>query len=138
MLRRKNQLQGDAGKSQVNRMTLERARLMQARTLALRRNDKADAGMLDVQLAKLAVESSHPKPEHTEDACAFLAKVNERNCKANQEATRRAELQEAERKRRERRGTPTVEPSRCHECLIRGTDTFSPSSCGQNCVGLPD
>jgi hypothetical protein len=39
--------------------------------------------------------------------------VNERNRKANHEAIRRAELQEAERKRRERRlGTPTtVDPS---------------------------
>ena len=111
MLRRKSQLQGDAGKSQANRVTLERARLMQARQLALRRNDKAEAVMLDAQLAELAVESSPPKPEPTEDASALLAKVNERNRKANQEAIRRAELQEAERKRRERRGTPTVDSS---------------------------
>ena len=113
MLRRKSQLQGDAGKSQANRVTLERARLTQARTLALRRNDKTEVAMLDAQLAELAVESSPAKPEPTEDASALLAKVNERNRKANQEAIRRAELQEAERKRRERRlGTPTgVDPS---------------------------
>jgi len=113
MLRRKTQLQGDAGKSQANRVTLERARLMQARTLALRRNDKAEAAMLDAQLAELAVESAPAIPEPTEDASALLAKVNERNRRANQEAIRRAELQEAERKRRERRlGTPTaLDPS---------------------------
>lgn len=109
MLRRKTQLQGDAGKSQANRVTLERARLMQARTLALRRNDKAEAAMLETQLAELAVESAPAIPEPTEDASALLAKVNERNRRANQEAIRRAELQEAERKRRERRlGTPTA------------------------------
>jgi RNA polymerase-associated protein RTF1 len=109
MLRRKSQLQGEAGKSQANRVTLEKARLIQARMLALRRNDKTEVAMLDAQLAELAVESSPTKPEPTEDASALLAKVNERNRRANQEAIRRAELQEAERKRRERRlGTPTI------------------------------
>lgn len=67
--------------------------------------------MLDAQLAELAVESSPAKPEPTEESSALLAKVNERNRKANLEAIRRAELQDAERKRRERRGTPTVDPS---------------------------
>lgn len=109
MLRRKSQLQGEAGKSQANRVTLEKARLLQARMLALRRNDKTEVAMLDAQLAELAVESSPTKPEPTEDTSALLAKVNERNRRANQEAIRRAELQEAERKRRERRlGTPTI------------------------------
>ena len=110
MLQRKSQLQGDAGKSQANRMTLERARLQQERMLASRRNDKQEVAKLDAQLAELAVENA---PEPTEDTSALLAKVNERNRKANQEAIRRAELQEAERKRRERRlGTPTaLDPS---------------------------
>jgi RNA polymerase-associated protein RTF1 len=62
--------------------------------------------MLDAQLV---VESPPAMSEPTEDATALVAKVNERNRKGNQEAIRRAELQEAERKRRERRlGTPTV------------------------------
>ncbi len=113
MLRRKSQLQGDTVKPQANRVTLERARLMQARMLALRRNDKAEAATLDAQLAELAVESPPVQSEPTEDSAALLAKVNERNRKANHEAIRRAELQEAERKRRERRlGTPTaLDPS---------------------------
>jgi len=107
VLRRKSQLQGDTGKPQTN-WTLERARLTQARTLALRRNDKAEVAMLDAQLAELSVENPLVQPEPSEDASALLAKVNERNRKANQEAVRRAELQDAERKRRERRlGTPT-------------------------------
>jgi RNA polymerase-associated protein RTF1 len=106
MLRMKSQLQGETGKPQANRVTLERARLEQARKLALRRNDKEEVRMLDDQLAELAVESPPAKSEPIEDV---LAKVNERNRKATQDAIRRAELQEAERKRRERRlGTPTV------------------------------
>jgi RNA polymerase-associated protein RTF1 len=106
MLRMRGQLQGETGKPQTNRVTLERARLEQARKLALRRNDKEEVRMLDNQLAELAVESPPSKSEPANDV---LAKVNERNRKANQEAIRRAELQEAERKRRERRlGTPTV------------------------------
>jgi len=113
MLRRKSQLQGDAVKPQANRVSLERARLMQERNLALRRNDKEDAAKLDIQLAELAVESPPVHSDPPESSSALLAKVNERNRKANHEAIRRAELQEAERKRRERRfGTPTiVDPS---------------------------
>jgi len=110
MLRAKSQLQGDSGKPQAaNWATLERARLTQLRTLAMRRNDKAEVTVLDAQLAELP-----PAPiESTGDASALLAKVNERNRKANLDAIRRAELQEAERKRRERRlGTPTaLDPS---------------------------
>ena len=112
MLRRKSQLQGDAVKPQANRVSLERARLTQERKIALRRNDKEEVAKLDIQLAELAVESP-PIPSEPESSSALLAKVNERNRKANHEAIRRAELQEAERKRRERRlGTPNiVDPS---------------------------
>ncbi len=142
MLRRKSQLKGEAGKSQANRVTLERARLMQARMLAVRRNDKQEVAMLDAQLAELAVESPPAKPEPTEDTSALLAKVNERNRKANQEAIRRAELQESERKRRELSAllpslTPVGVYSRHHGCLIRGTDNLSPFSCGQTHVNRP-
>jgi RNA polymerase-associated protein RTF1 len=135
MLRRKSQLQGDAGKSQANRVTLERARLVQARTLALRRKDNAEAVMLDAQLAELEVESSPAKPEPTEDTSALLAKVNERNRKANQEAIRRAELQEAERKRRERRGTPVLDSNgrlRTVPRMFGSRYGYSPFPCGQN------
>lgn len=113
MLRRKSQLQGDAVKPQANRVSLERAKLTQERNLALRRNDKEEVAKLDIQLAELAVESPPVQSEPPESSSALLAKVNERNRKANHEAIRRAELQEAERKRRERRlGTPTiVDPS---------------------------
>ena len=109
MLKRKSQLQGEAGKPQANWAALERARLMQARTLALRRNDRAEVAILDGQLAEFAIETPAVQPEPSEGVSVLLARVNERNRKANLEAVRRAELQEAERKRRERRlGTPTV------------------------------
>jgi len=113
MLRRKSQLQGDVVKPQASRVSLERAKLTQERNLALRRNDKEEVARLDIQLAELAVESPPVQLEPAESSSALLAKVNERNRKANHEAIRRAELQEAERKRRERRlGTPTiVDPS---------------------------
>ncbi|KAH9052380.1 plus-3-domain-containing protein [Lactarius vividus] len=123
MLRAKSQLQGESGKPQAaNWAKLERARLTQLRTLAVRRNDKAEVTVLDAQLADLAVESP-PAPTDSTDASALLAKVNERNRKANLEAIRRAELQEAERKRRERRlGTPTaLDPSARLRTVPRST-----------------
>ncbi|KAF8477775.1 plus-3-domain-containing protein [Russula ochroleuca] len=125
MLRLKSQLQGDTGKPQANRVTLERARLEQARKLALRRNDREEVAMLDAKLTELAVESPPVRSGPTEDV---LAKVNERNRKANQEAIRRAELQDAERKRRERRlGTPTVlDPS----ARLRTVPRMFASRCG--------
>lgn len=138
MLRLKSQLQGDTGKPQANRVTLERARLEQARKLALRRNDKVEVAMLDSKLAELAVESPPARSGPTEDV---LAKVNERNRKANQDAIRRAELQEAERKRRERRlGTPTVlDPSARLRTVPRMFASrygliFPPFSCGKTHV----
>ena len=145
MLRRKSQLQGDAGKSQANRVTLEKARLVQARTLALRRNDKEEAAMFDAQLAELAVESSPAKPEPTEDASALLAKVNERNRKANQggeSAARNYKRPSVSARERRLPALPSWTPmgvyARYHGCLIRGTDTLSPFSCGRNHVDRPD
>lgn len=79
--------------------TLERSRLTQARTLAMRRHDYDEVKDIDTQLA--AAESI-PVPARVE-AVDVLAKVNERNRKANQEAVRRAEMAESERKRRERK-----------------------------------
>jgi len=134
MFRMKSQLQGETGKPQANRVTLERARLEQARKLALRRNDKKEVRMFDDQLAELAVESPPVKSEPIEDV---LAKVNERNRKANQEAIRRAEVQEAERKRRERRlGTPTIlDPSARLRTVPR---MFASRSTTPNPGGSPD
>ena len=90
---------------------LERSRLMQVRTLALRRQDYAEVAEIDVKLEEANKTSSPPVKQH--DGVDLLAKVNERNRKANVEAVRRAELAETERKRRDRKlatrngGTPT-------------------------------
>ena len=99
---------------------MEKSRLIQARTLALRRNDRAEVENIDVQLRELAgraaVHNGQTGPEDEPDD--ILAKVNERNRKANMEAVRKAELLEAERKRKERKlarsgaGTPVpADPS---------------------------
>lgn len=107
ILARKNNLQ--AGKPSAQFATMERSRLNQARTLALRRQDYTEVEVIDQQLSELPAVATRE-----EDISDMLAKVNERNRKANLEAVRKAELQEAERKRRERKvqaaravGTPT-------------------------------
>jgi RNA polymerase-associated protein RTF1 len=122
MLARKSQLQ--AHKPSAASFTLEKARLNQARTLAIRRQDDAELAELDAKLAELAaVAASQVKPMYgamgmrgdgSGGGTDVLAKVNERNRKANIEAVRQAELRDAEKKRRERRlassraGTPGV------------------------------
>ncbi|KAH9474656.1 RNA polymerase-associated protein [Psilocybe cubensis] len=98
MLQRKAQLQGNknAGLS-----TLERSTLLQKRTLAERRHDYAEVAEIEAQLAQHAANT--PEPVRNDNTADLLAKVNERNRKANMESVRKAELQEAERKRRERK-----------------------------------
>ncbi|OCH94623.1 plus-3-domain-containing protein [Obba rivulosa] len=91
---------GTQNKQTATWMTMERSRLMQARTLAQRRQDYAEVAQIDAQITEL--QSSTPAREREEKA-DMLAKVNERNRKANMEAVRRAEMLEAERKRRERK-----------------------------------
>jgi RNA polymerase-associated protein RTF1 len=107
ILARKNNLQ--AGKPSAQFATMERSPLNQARTLALRRQDYTEVEVIDQQLSELPAVTTRE-----EDISDMLAKVNERNRKANLEAVRKAELQETERKRRERKaqaaraaGTPT-------------------------------
>lgn len=80
---------------------MERSRLMQARTLALRRQDYVEVDDIDAKLKELPVQST--REEEEESLADKLAKVNERNRKANLEAVRKAELLEVERKRRERK-----------------------------------
>lgn len=97
MLARKNLLQ--QGKHSAQSATIERSRLIQARTLASRRQDYEELAEIDKKMAELpAIAASRE-----EDISDKLAKVNERNRKANLEAVRLAEIQEAERKRRERK-----------------------------------
>lgn len=97
MLHRKSQLQGNKS---VGLTTLQRSTLHQKRTLAERRQDYAEVAEIEAQLAQHAANAPEPARNETAD---LLARVNERNRKANMESVRKAELQEAERKRRERK-----------------------------------
>ncbi|TFK52972.1 plus-3-domain-containing protein [Heliocybe sulcata] len=100
MLARKNQL--NANRPSAAALTMERSRLTQARTLALRRQDYNEVTEIDAQLKALAVTpDARQRDEGTQND--ILAKVNERNRKANMDAVRKAEIAEAERKRRERK-----------------------------------
>ena len=111
MLAKKNDIQ--AGTHTPQYYTMQRSRLTQARTLALRRQDFTELATIDAQLAELPVAAVAVREEDSSD---MLAKVNERNRKANLDAVRKAEIQEAERKRRERklqaasRGSSTPTP----------------------------
>lgn len=81
--------------------TLEKSRLNQARALALRRHDFTEVAELDRQLAATFGEVvSTADPTKEDDV---LAKLSEKNRKANLDAVRKAELLEAERRRRERK-----------------------------------
>lgn len=111
LLARKNMM-GSLSKTQQTStsITMERSRLVSQRTLATRRQDWAEVKLIDEKLTELAATA--PVRVSNETRQDILAKVNERNRKANLEAVRKAETAEAERKRRERKllaaggGTP--------------------------------
>lgn len=98
MLQRKSLIQPTKPTSTT--ITMERSRLLQARTLAERRQEYAEVERIDEELAKLPSVSNEDREPSASD---ILAQVNERNRKANLESIRRAELAESERKRRERK-----------------------------------
>ncbi|GBE89807.1 RNA polymerase-associated protein [Sparassis crispa] len=106
MLARKSQLNAaNTNKSRFSgvSMTIERSRLMQERTLAFRRQDYDQVSIIDMKLAELDASAPHRPESHSQHIDDVLTRVNERNRKANMEAVRKAEQQEAERKRRERK-----------------------------------
>jgi len=115
MLARKSQLHGAVNRD-TGLSTLERSRLIQERTLALRRQDHAEVVEIDVKLEQANRSSI---PVKADSGSNLLAKVNERNRKANVDAVRRAEFAEAEKKKRERKlaamnggtATPPIDPS---------------------------
>ncbi|KAH9903486.1 plus-3-domain-containing protein [Cubamyces lactineus] len=111
MLARKQAIQ--ASKQSPAALAMERSRLHQARTLALRRQDYAEVSEIDGRLAQLAALAPQREAQREPSSSDMLAKLNERNRKANQEAVRKAERAELERKRRERTlragtATPTL------------------------------
>src|ERR1700710_1349223 len=113
MLARKSQLSNLQSGAAI---TLQRSRLIQAKTLAQRRQDYVEVAEIEAKLAELPAVATPARIEGEESLSDKLTKVNERNRKANLEAVRRAELMESERKRRERKmnasGTATpADPS---------------------------
>ncbi|KAF9648313.1 hypothetical protein BDM02DRAFT_3115644 [Thelephora ganbajun] len=98
MLARKQMM---SSKQSAVSVRMEKSRLTQARTLALRRQELAEVRLIDAQLAEL--NAANPEAEREDTAADIMAKVNERNRKANLEATRKAEQMEAERRKRERK-----------------------------------
>lgn len=98
MLARKQMM---SSKQSAVSVRMEKSRLIQARTLAQRRKDFTEVRSIDAQLAEL--NATNPEVEREDTTADIMAIVNERNRKANLEATRRAEQKEAERKKRERK-----------------------------------
>lgn len=128
MLARKSQLQ--SGKSS-GMVTVERSRLNAARTLALRRNDLEEVAQIDTELASLGTPT---KSRPSDESADLMAKVNERNRKANMEAVRKAELAESERKRRERKlaaagaPMPVLDPSARLKTVPRMFNSATPTT----------
>ncbi|KAG2007226.1 hypothetical protein CC2G_014939 [Coprinopsis cinerea AmutBmut pab1-1] len=107
MLKRKKELQSSKSSSEL---MLERSRLSQARSLALKRLDHKEAAELEDKIAALEAQINGPSGgtasnsprKAADDRDEVLRRVNERNRRANVESVRRAELAESERRRKER------------------------------------
>ena len=132
MLARKSQLQISTRPTGMS--TMERSRLNQERTLAQRRNDWNEVAVIDAKLAEEAARTSEQEqPPRANNVQDLLAKVNERNRKANMEAVRKAEMAEIERKKKGRkllaqnegRSTP-VDPSARLKTLPRVFNSNTP------------
>ncbi|KAJ7050440.1 plus-3-domain-containing protein [Mycena amicta] len=90
----------------TNSLVSERARLTAARKLAMNRHDNGEVAQIDEQLRVLNESTSGTAAREVQED--VLAKVNERNRKANMESVRKAEIEAAERKRKDRKAaTPT-------------------------------
>lgn len=98
MLARKQMM---SSKQSAASVRIQKSRLTQARTLAFRRQDMAEVRSIDAQLAEL--NAANPEMEREDTTTDIMAMVNERNRKANLEATRKAEQMETERRKRERK-----------------------------------
>ncbi|KAF7330020.1 Plus3 domain-containing protein [Mycena kentingensis (nom. inval.)] len=86
----------------ANSRVLERSRLIALRKLAVARQDSAEVVQIDEQL-KVLNDAAAAESAGTEAVEDKLARVNERNRKANMEAVRKAEIEAAEKKRRQRK-----------------------------------
>ncbi|TBU25363.1 plus-3-domain-containing protein [Dichomitus squalens] len=100
ILQRKRDINASVNKSSTS-LTMERSRLQQARTLAIRRQDFAEVAQIDAKLAELQANAP-ARAREEEGSSDILAKLNERNRRLNQEQVRKAERAEMERRRREK------------------------------------
>jgi len=105
-LQKKRALAGGQSSMRISSAMQQRAQVIQARSLAVARRDNAEVAMLDEKLAELEAEYPSASPAASPDRAQALessqdklAKLNERNRRANQEEVRRAEIRAAERKR---------------------------------------
>ncbi|KAF8501300.1 hypothetical protein JB92DRAFT_3124151 [Gautieria morchelliformis] len=105
MIARKNAL--NPKNVAISQAFAARAQLTQQRNLALKRQDYKEAAQIDQELETLASvqeANGNGKRERGQDSHAdLMARVNERNRKANLEAVRLAEAAQAARKRQERK-----------------------------------
>ena len=104
MIARKNAL--NPNNVAVSQAFAARAQLTQERNLALKRQDYKEAAQIEQEIEALAnaQQATNGKRERGETTHAdVMARVNERNRKANLDAVRRAEAEQAARKRQERR-----------------------------------
>ncbi|KAH8100443.1 hypothetical protein DFH11DRAFT_1525198, partial [Phellopilus nigrolimitatus] len=103
ILARKAELNRSLPKSRTTatKAALERAELVRMRALAQMRRDFAESAALEVQLAALDARQGVGAPARSEKE-DILAKVNERNRQVNRDAVRRAEVAEAERRKKAR------------------------------------
>ena len=127
MLARKSQLQ--ISSKPTGMTTMERSRLNQARTLAQRRNDWNEVAEIDAKLAEEAARTPEKKEQPPKTTQDLLAKVNERNRKANMEAVRKAEMAEMERKKMGRKllaQNAPVDPSARLKTLPRTFNSNTP------------
>ncbi|KAJ6449901.1 hypothetical protein C8R45DRAFT_1044297 [Mycena sanguinolenta] len=124
----------------------ERARLTAQRTLAQWREDFDEVRKIDEQLAALAPPNAGTRAPGEEEPADRLARMNERNRKANQEAVPKAEQAATERKRLERKkgvvnGEKPFDPSARLRTVPRlfesATPTPRPSTPNPMALGLP-
>lgn len=114
MLARRNAIQPNRVSRQ--QALQERSRLQQERSLAIRREDFQEAAQLEAKLKELdeAAASEAPTAPKQPDVNDIFAKINEKNRQRNLEAIRKAEAEQAIKKRLERKalasGSGTLTP----------------------------
>ncbi|KIJ39208.1 hypothetical protein M422DRAFT_31105 [Sphaerobolus stellatus SS14] len=102
MIARKNAL--NPSSVAASQMFNTRVDLTQKKNLAVKRHDYKEAAAIDKELQELAAAHPDQRKEQAKDTQAeLLARVNERNRKANLEQIRKAEAEATIRKRQERR-----------------------------------